>query len=508
MIHPARCFFYFVLFIPIVAFSENIVQSSDSGRAYDVLIPTFLGNSQRNYYGNEAPNRLELIWKQNLGTGYTVVANEKHAWSGCGWTGQPLLVRENGKLMLIQGAYDHHLKKIDAADGHIVWQYLFDDVIKGTGTILYRPLEKNIHENLLVLQGSRRGTENSMGSPKIYSFRAVSFTTGEEIWRLNVPRTPSYSRDVDASALVISDTIYIPLENATLTILKNDAEARNCDDGFCHPQILSSHVLYTTMDCQRHNGNLVAESSPARLGDHLYISAGSGHVYGYDLNRQSVDWDFFIGSDMDGSVVITSDSCLLVSVEKQYIPGHGGVFKLNPARPPSEAVVWYFPVPDFQLGGWQGGVIGSCSVNDQTRLPDDPLLAAFTGINGFVYVVDYSQIDTTSIPVWGPMLKRQYPTPKMVFQFKIGSSISTPLLVKDKLIAAGYGGVYLFKMGPDHGFTLLDHVPGRPFEATPVVWDRRIYSGSRDGYLYCFGEKSEQSVTDTANVHIIKSPLH
>lgn len=48
-----------------------------------------------------------------------------------GWTGQPLLIKENGEPYLIQGASNHH-KKIRAKTGKLIWQYKFDDVIKGT----------------------------------------------------------------------------------------------------------------------------------------------------------------------------------------------------------------------------------------------------------------------------------------------------------------------------------------------------------------------------------------
>ena len=30
---------------------------------------------------------------------------------------------------------------------------------------------------------------------------------------------------------------------------------------------------------------------------------------------------------------------------------------------------------------------------------------------------------------------------------------------------------------------------GGDFEATPVVWDGRVYVGSRDGNLYCLGDR-------------------
>ena len=80
----------------------------------ELINPTFLGNEQRNYYGDNAPDSLNIIWKHYLGKGKTTISRNlgERLWAGAGWTGQPLLYKEDDSLYLIQGAYDHHLKKI------------------------------------------------------------------------------------------------------------------------------------------------------------------------------------------------------------------------------------------------------------------------------------------------------------------------------------------------------------------------------------------------------------
>ena len=48
----------------IVIISLLIIYSQISfSQVKEVLISTYLGNEQRNYYGNEAPEKLDLIWK-------------------------------------------------------------------------------------------------------------------------------------------------------------------------------------------------------------------------------------------------------------------------------------------------------------------------------------------------------------------------------------------------------------------------------------------------------------
>mgnify|MGYP001453256009 FL=1 len=116
----------FVILTPLLwgSFFSAMAQDSDSAFIENnscfentfPLINTFLGNWERNYYGKDAPDALGLVWKHFLGKGETVISRKSGSreWAGAGWTGQPLLVNENGRLFLIQGAYDHHLKKIEA----------------------------------------------------------------------------------------------------------------------------------------------------------------------------------------------------------------------------------------------------------------------------------------------------------------------------------------------------------------------------------------------------------
>lgn len=457
-----------------------------------VLSGTFLGNEKRNYYGDSIGDSLNIVWRCLLGGGKTIVTKEKgtEEWFGAGWTGQPLVVRENNRLFLIQGCYDHHLKKIDAHTGEVVWQYTYDDILKGTGTIWKDVHAADPSNRFVILQGSRYGYGKGSNDPEIFSYRAVSYLTGKELWRMNVKRGPSYSRDVDASALVIRDTAYIGLENASFVAFDpaHALQAEPNDSGY-RPRIHYELPLYAETDRAKHGGNLVTEASPARLGNHIYLASGAGHVYGFNLDTKTIDWDFVTGSDMDGSPVVTADNCLLVTIEKQYIAGRGGVMKLNPALPPEKAVVWYYETSDYKFSSWIGGVIGSAAVNDFYAKPGMPQLAAFTGIDGWLTVVQHDRIVSDSLST-GPDGKTKYPKPHVVFRQHIGPSISTPVFSGSRLVAAGYAGINLFGYDSIAQFTKL-MMQGGGFESSPVACGGRIYIASRDGYLYCFGSQAE-----------------
>ena len=468
-------------------YSQSDPDSPADSLEFDILIPTFLGNQERNYYGDTAPDRLEMLWRLYLGKGETVISRKlgSRIWEGAGWTGQPLLVQEAKGLFIIQGSYDHHLKKIDASNGNVIWQYQFDDVVKGTGTIWNNQQTDEIRNKIVILQGSRLGVGNYLDSKHIPSYRAISYITGEELWRLDVKWTDSYSRDADGSALIINDTAYLGLENSLFTVFCPDYSMAGLKDGMLQPAIYQELPLYEPTDVIAHKNNVVTESSPSLLDGVIYIASGSGHVIGYDLHQKEIIWDFYIGSDIDGSAIVTSDSCLLVSIEKQYISGPGGVFKLDPKKQPEHAVVWYFPVENHEYAGWEGGIIGSVGINDYYNNGAMPYIAAFSAIDGYLYVVNHKELAPGAM-VLGPDSATVYSTPSLLYKKKIGPSISTPIIVHDKIIAASYQALYLLQFNQNLEFKQLDEFE-TTFEATPVVYDRKVYIASRDGYFYCLG---------------------
>ncbi len=463
------------------------VDNNCNSKNCKILIATFLGNERRNYYGEKAPSEMNEIWKIYLGKGKTTISRKlgEREWEGAGWTGQPLLIRENNDLYLIQGAYDHNLKKINANTGDIVWQYKFDDVVKGTGSIWYNPNSIEENNSMVILQGSRLGLGNYIDVKHIPSYRAISYFTGKELWRLDVKWTESYSRDADASALLINDTAYVGLENSLFTVFNPDYKKACVKDNMLQPEIYQEIKLYTGEDVVSHKNNIVTESSPCLLNGKIYIASGSGHVYGYDLKKKEIVWDFFIGSDIDGTPVVTNDNCLLVTIEKQYIKGKGGAFKLDPSKNPENAVVWYFPTDNNEYLSWEGGIIGSAGINDYYNHGRYPYLAAFTAIDGYLYIVSHMFTDNER-KVPGPDEINYYPTPELVFKKYIGPSISTPIIVENKIVTASYSGIDLFSYDEELNVKHLDSISG-PFESTPIVYDQKIFIASRNGYFYCLG---------------------
>ena len=454
-----------------------------------IVLGSFLGNETRSYYGDSLPNELNILWKYEIGGGITNPTGKKEEeWKGAGWTGQPLIIEENGHPYLIQGCYDHTLKKIDAINGNLVWEYLFDDVLKGTGTIWMNPNPHDPLNRILILQGARLGLNNTLYQDTIPSYRAISYLTGKEVWRLNVKKGPSFSRDVDGSAIIINDTAYIGLENGYLSVFNpGETDLLNSPKGK-FKSLLAEYPLFNENDQLKHGGELVIESSPCKLGNHLYLTTGSGHVYGYNLQTRTVDWDLYLGADMNGTPVVTADSCLLVTLEKEFIAGQGGVMKIDPQKSPAESVVWYFPTGDQVFANWEGGIVGSPSINDHYSGTLKKGLACITALDGNLYLLDHTQTHD-SIKVKGPDSIHDYPTPVVLDQQLIGSSISTPIFVGNKICAASYSKICIFEISEHYQLQLLAMFKG-VFEATPTAYHGMVFIAAKNGFLYCLGKNS------------------
>jgi len=479
------------LILPLKLAFPTIVSAQNTDKKIEVLISTFLGNAKRNFYGNEAPNKLNTIWKIWLGEGISPAYGTDKVWKGAGWTGQPLLVREDGDLFLVQGAFDYHLKKIKAQTGELVWQYKFEDILKGTGTIWEDKKAINQENKYIIMQGSRLGFWNSYEDKYIPSYRGISYMTGKEVWRLNVKKTDSYSRDVDGSALTIDSIAYLALENGIFTVFDPNPSHLERLDGVMQPKIIQEIKYYNDNDIKLHGDDLVSESSPTYINGRIFTLAGTGTIYGYNIEKKANDWEYYLGTDLNGSAPATDDGCLLIPVEKQYMPGNGGVMKIDPSKTGNESVVWFYPTPAKKWFHWDGGIIGSISCNDFYVADNEPHFAVFLDVSGELTVLDHQKLDKGK-KVLGPDSITMFNTPIVIAKANIPGTISTPIIIKDKIVAATDSGLFLFalvKKGKTYNLDLLDKVDGLPIDATPIVWDRKVYIAVRDGYMYCFGNE-------------------
>lgn len=439
------------------------------------LIPSFLGNARHNFYGKgPVPSTLRIIWRVKTGIAPTRIGRKETFWTGTGWTGQPILFSENGRNYIVIGSLDYNLYKIDADSGNVIWKYRFDNAIKSTPTLYI------YGKDTLIICGARKDYHKSFYDTGIHSLRAINLFTGKEVWRMEVERTASFSRDCDGSALVIDSIIGIGCENGIFYFI----DPRNGK-----PRILKKIYTYTKEDVIKRRYNLVIESSPVLLGENVYITVGAGYLIGISLKDFSIKWKLYVGTDLNGSPVVTNDSLIIFTLEKENIKGPGGVMCVNPLKPPDSGVIWFFPVKRDIVGHWQGGVVGSATTNEYYIDRTQPRLAAFHGVDGYLYVVFIDSLDTTY--AIGPDGITYYPKPKLFAKKYIGGSISTPIFVDDYLISGGYNCkliIYKLDYLNKNLQKVCEFATHGAIESTPIVWKGKIYFGARDGYIYCVGD--------------------
>jgi outer membrane protein assembly factor BamB len=480
-----------------------------------VKVGTFLGNYGRRYYGQgPAPRRLDVLWKVRLGSGMSsgrYATDKPSRYAGSGWTGQAGVVVDGGKTYLVASGYDYNLRKIDAATGKVVWAYEFDDIIKSSPAVFRNPAPTGPDDRYIVVAGSRRGYPKAVDDPSIAPLRALTFGSGKELWRQPVPRTKDYSRDCDGSGFMYDGVFYIGVESGYFYAL--DPLRTTAWLEWKKPVVDHQVLLLGDRRNAGHKDDLSLEASPSALGKNLYIASGAGHVYGLRRWDLKVVWDCFVGADLNGTPIPTGKGLLLQGVEKQYVKGKGGMLALDPKKPADEATVWFFPTGDRKVGDWAGGVVGSAAVNDTTNEGGRyPALCAFNAVDGYMYLV--SQDATSDQTVAGPMLQKGWKTPVQVTRVWNGGSISTPIIVGDTLISAGYDQrVHLYDLvyaearqgdagalpsaNGDGGYWTValqerdQFFTGGGFESTPTLWDGRVYVGCRDGWFYCLGDKRE-----------------
>lgn len=450
------------------------------------LLPTYLGNFQRNYYGNRAPQQLRVVWRTHLGTGKTFFKERVNVMSGAGWTGQPLLFQENGKLTLIQGALDYHLRKIDAATGKILWASRLDDSIKGTPTYYDRGSGDESTRRVLIT-GSRHGFGIDLRRDPAWSLRGISFDDGREFWRHDTVLTDSNSRDCDASAVIVGTRAAIPLENGKFLLFSPDPLHARGYGPWRLPRIDHLSTLYQKKDLPVYGYELSCESSPTLLGSTAYVAAGCGRIYAKSTKTSLTYWSLDVGGDLESTMPLTQDGCLLLGIEKQFIAGQGGVMKIHPQKEGKEAIIWYLPWPDEKFYEWQGGIVGSVTLNASygNQSAGGGRLACAVSIGGTLRVFDHTRI--VGQRNGGPKLDGDYAQPLILDSVKLpAGTISTPIFVNNTILIGYDSGLDLYHVSDVGKLHLLDRIRGKMFDATPIVWDGKAYVASRDGYLYCF----------------------
>ncbi|MGQ0434268.1 MAG: outer membrane protein assembly factor BamB family protein [Microthrixaceae bacterium] len=432
---------------------------------------TFRGNPSRSYYGkgpvprttptvlHRFPDEPMCRTSSNLG--------ETKVWCGMGWTGQPLIAERKDRRWAIFGGYDGNIHFMDALTGdRILPDVVTDDIIKGTPTVDpdgYPLVYSGSRDNLLrVIAIDRPGQ-------------------AEVLWTLHSESvSPNlWNDDWDSSPIILGDYLVTGSESSRFWVIKLN---RSYDKVTKQVRVAPA-VVFTTpvwdQEVLAANGDEHAsvESSIAVFEDTAYFGTSAGLIWGYDLSplrtggmpKQS--FRFYTAGDNDPSPVIDDEGMLYVAGEYDRPVARarevGQLTKLDPKNL-TNPVVWAFA--------------------ETTNVE--------SGIYGTPAIVGDTIIVTTD---GGRVLGLSRATGLLKWEMRLpGPLWASPVVVDDVLLVGDCNGFF-------HAFdaTNLDVAPpklwtielGSCIEATPAVWDGRIYIGTRGGHLFVLGDAALAATT-------------
>lgn len=460
---------------------------------------TFRGNPSRTYYGNgPVPVDPSILWTfpdramcttEQLrptasivttpptidpetgepvagatGSTATTMVPQERLWCGTGWTGQPLVWEPgDGRTWVAFGAYDSAIHWLDGADGSLLLPTLpIGDIVKGTGAV-------DPDGYPLMYLGAR---------DDVLRVIAMDRDEPEELWALhaNDVSPTMWNNDWDGSPLIVDDWMLVGGENSWFHAVRLHRGYDDAGKVTVAPELVWATPGWDDEQLAAIGGREVSiENSVALHNDTVYFANSGGLVQGWDLGplrRGEGDpvrtFRYWAGEDIDASVVVDELGMLYVGVEweKNRARGRevGQVLKLDPSRP-DDPVVWAYH--DELRDNIDAGVWAT------PGLWRDLVIVPFQ--SGHVRAFDRSSGDVR----WELKLA--------------GPTWSSPVIVDDVLIQGDCAGVL-------HAYDLGDGSVepvkrwgvqlGGCIEATPAVWNGRIYVGSRGGYFHAIGDSS------------------
>jgi outer membrane protein assembly factor BamB len=458
---------------PLHAWVDRRTVGEPWGDAVEGLL-TFRGNPTNTYYGTgPIPTTPEIKWSYpdspmcSASTDLGVTST----WCGNGWTGQPVIwERPDGITEMIFGAYDRRLHFLDAESGQPTRSpILTGDIIKGTPTI-------DPDGYPLVYFGSR---DNKL--------RAVALDRTEPvvIWETEADLAIEgrWNDDWDASPRIVNDILFEGAENGIYYIFELNRDYDDLGLVTLDPDLKFKMETWTEQllnDIGPAYPAVSVENTSAIFEGRVYFANSAGRVLGLDIELvlagapidEAIVFDYWVGDDVDASIVIDEEGMLYVSVEyERYLDRAkelGQLIKLDPYNETDPYVWGMFSTIDPPENGVKGGLWSTPALGDEVL---------YAVVNkGFLIAVD-----------------RETGNEDWVFEVGEGSW-SSPAIVDGHLIVAGNTGLLRdFFIGSDERNPILQwtfKVGNGNIEATPAVWNGMIYLGTRDGFMYAVGQQN------------------
>ncbi len=436
-------------------------------------ITTFRGNNWRNgaTYGTATVKNRTLTEKWNK-----PISALK--WTGCGWTGQPLVVRwddatktvmnmypeKKSKAGLVEAIYatlDGHIYFYDIDDGSYTRDPLWVGMnFKGAGT-----LDPRGYPLMYVGSGDVRDGK----APRMY---IISLIENKIIYEQSgkdslIPRKGGWCA-FDSAPLVHAqtDTLIWPGESGIIyTIKLNTAYDMNAGTISVNPENTVKARYSTNL-----GRTLGFESSVVAVGEHLYVGDNGGMLFCINANTMKLVWAQNTRDDMNATPVFESTSdgggFLYSATSMEYGGGNSYIYKINAA---TGEIVWERAYSGIIYDkGVSGGILGS------------PMLGkAGSPLEGMI-VYPVGKIGNNT----GKLVALNTATGETIWEKQMGTyTWSSPCAVYANdgnayiIICSAGGTMYLLDCKT--GETLSQVTLGTTVESSPVVFENTVIVGTR-----------------------------
>ncbi len=463
------------------SFNRNeTISFGNPGRTSYFALPgvaTFRGDNYRNnpVYGsvNIVNNTLTKIWEKEItslpkpGSGY---------WTGCGWTGQPLMVQWDSDTKKNMNIYPDKQAKEDLVeviyatlDGHIYFYDLQDGsytrdplnvgmAFKGAGA-----LDPRGYPLLYVGSGDKTADGKS---PKMYIISLIDGTILHEFGYHKMQNRGWWACDSAALVHAETDTLIWPNENGLLyTIKLNTQYDKAAGTISINPD---SPVM------NRYSGSVGGkigwESSSVIVENYIYLADNGGRMFCVDLNTMELKWCQNVHDDTNATPVFAWENgvgYLYTGTSMELSDGTVYITKLNAS---TGEVVWEKIYTDvYYDSAVSGGILGSPVLGKEgTELEGlivYPIARTPGTYNGLLVALDTE----TGEPVWEKKMSNYAWSSPVALYNEDGTAF---LILSDSA-----GKMHL--MDGKTGDNLTTITLGANIEASPAVFNDMLVVGTR-----------------------------
>lgn len=447
-------------------------------------VSTFRGNNFRNdsSYGfaDVTEETINYVWSRYNGS--------LNGWPGCGWTGQPLVVKWDEETKAVMNLYEEKKDKADLVevvyatlDGYIYFfdlddgSYTRDPVYVGMNMKGSGSLDPRGYPLLYVGSGDELGGM----SPRMY---IIDLIHGEILYQRgnNEPYAMRYWSGFDSAPLVDAetDTLIWPGENGLLYTIKLNTVY---DPAAGTISVDPDEPVMARYSTNRSGGSywLGMEDSICVVGGYLYVCENGGMFFCVDLNTMELVWAQDTKDDNNATPVFEwgeDGNGYLYTAPSLHWTAQGGygqvsIYKLDAQ---TGEILWEVPYDCGTIEDLSGGIQSS------------PVLGRpGSTIDGMVFF----SVSYTPDPYEGVLAALDKETGDIIWELQMDSyGWSSPVAMyteagKGYILMPSYLGT-LYLIDGETGDILDMFDMGSHMEASPVIYENKLVVGTRGTQIF------------------------